>query len=560
MDQAIAYFREAEKLLKANEFESAEDYTTFLQNVFTEVDGMERRLAQHHDGSMMLEKFLNVATAFQTRVFFERITGDMAKLSMHRYASHVMEALLKRADHHLGVGATEGGEGEGEEQLAPLPAMLQRLSEEIGAAFDEVVFTSWGSHVYRGMVGVLEKHRPAEIGVIAENIALSESGFLHRMAFDQYGSPALQAILAAAQRLKLGSLAQMLAAIFPADSEAECRAFVSKAAQSQTASHLLEVALAAFDSAAFLAFYSASIHPEFARMLSGTPANFVLQNAVTACHNEAQLKIVLGDLKPHLGQLVGLKRAGMLVRLAQWSADHKRQAEKAVLAAVYEAFHAKSTTDKKGLFAKVARLQTDLDAAAPYAPLGCQLLSGIAAMADNKPFVDGLLDLDAAELERLALHGQGSRVLEAFLASGQLSEKAVARLLKRLQGRFAPIAADKCGSHVVEKLWQVARADLKPAIMSELAAAKRRLEETPHGRMVMRKCRVEDWERRQEGWVQEAAATERKRTYFADLLDAPKAAGEQPEKTGKKRKAKKSTEESLMLTEDRSSKAPRLML
>jgi hypothetical protein len=243
-----------------------------------------------------------------------------------------------------------------------------------------------------------------------------------------------------------------------------------------------------------------------------------------------------------------MKRAGLLVRLLQWTVNHNGAAEDAVVQAFFKTFYSRTTTEKKHIFSRVIRLQPiEYSDGASIAPLGCQILSAAAGLKPEtiKPFVDSILDLTADELVALSKHHTASRTLEAFISHGAFSDKALGRLIRKLQGNFGSLAADKSASHVVERLWGASKTELKSLIMSELAAAKKRLEDVAHGRLVLRNCRVHEFERRQDHWIQEEAAVERKRAYFADLIDTEVA---KPKKITKKKK--KTTEESLLLTED----------
>ncbi len=515
---------------------------------------MEKRLACHHDGSMLLEKFIEGSSSFQVRVFFDRISREMAKLCCHRYASHVMEALIKRSQHFLDSPSFNDEQVEG---LASLPEMIIRLSNEIGQSFDEVIFCSWGSHVYRSMLSLLQKvSLTDELDGIFENVSLSEQKFLRDLCYNQYASPALQAILNAAYQRKSEFLSSIINGILGPFEEDSTGKFVQQASNNECSSHVLEAIVKCLDSSQFLSFYTKLIHPKFAEYLNGTPSNFLIQHIITACHSEAQIGIIIDDLKPLLGQLVEMKRAGILVRLVQWSVDHKGNAEEMVMDAVFTAFHSKSTKEKKNILERVARLQIEADQNKPYSSLGCSILSAIAGASESsaKPFVDNILDLEVDELVKLASHPQASRSIEAFVASGRLSEKATSRLVRKLTGKYASLAADKFSSHLVEKLWMASKVELKNLIMSELVSAKKRLEDSAHGRLVLRNCRVTEYERRQEQWVKEEESIERKRTYFADIIDDTK-----PVKKEKK-KVKKTAEESLMLDDDTGNQTGNLFL
>lgn len=567
MEEVISYFRGAQKLLQDNDFESKDDFDLFMQNVFTEIDGKESRLACHHDGSMILEPFIGQATAFQIRVFFDRITGNMAKLTVHRYASHVVEALLARSTVLLAENLSEGDDAQ--EDLPSLPEMILRLSKEIGDAFEEVVKSPQGSHVYRSLLALMTdnckqvKLFREELEVILDNVALSPVPFLRSLAFDANSSPVLQAQISTGFRIGSHSLEKILNSFFGLDDIAEATAFVMKCVNNEYAGHVVEASLKAMDAVAFGSFYRTILHSRLNELLQGNRSHHLVQHLISCCHNEGQLKGILADLQPSGFDLLQMQRAGVLVRLMQWCTAKKGLCESEIAAFLFEAFHTKSTSEKKSLVPLILRLQSfeSLDLAKPVQALGCTLLAAIPSAlseATLKPFVDSLLDFSSQDLVNLSVNPQGSRAIEAFLTASSVSETANRRLVRKLTGYFAQLAVDKFGSHVVERCWAMSKVDLKNAIMEELLTAKAKLQDSQHGRMVWKNCKVEQFERRQADWVKEEAAAEKKKAYFADILGEDGGivtAKTKKEKSKSRKKSKKNAEDddSLLLTEDQPS-------
>jgi hypothetical protein len=544
-----------------------------MQNVFTEIDGKESRLACHHDGSMILEPFVAQASAFQIRVFFDRVTGNMAKLTTHRYASHVVEALLGRSVVLLGENSSE--DEEEAEGLPSLPEMILRLSKEIGDAFEEVVKSPQGSHVYRALLALLTdnckqvKVFREELEVILENVSLSPVPFLRSLAFDANASPVLQAQISTGFRIGSPSLEKILNTFFGLENNEEATSFVMKCVNNEYAGHVVEASLKAMDSVAFGSLYRNLLHSRVNELLQGNRSHHLVQHLISCCHNEGQLKGILVDLQPSATDLLQMQRAGVLVRLMQWCSSKKGLCESEIAAFLFEAFHTKSTLEKKSLVPLILRLQPfeALDLAKPVQALGCTLLATIPSALPEailKPFVDSLLDFTPEDLVNLSTNPQGSRAIEAFLTAPSVSETANRRLVRKLTSHFAALAVDKFGSHVVERAWAISKVDLKNAMMEELLSAKTKVQDSQHGRMVWRNCKVEQFERRQADWVKEEAAAERKKSYFADILGEDDESGKHPAKKEKKskKKAKKNDEDgdSLLLVEDQpSSKKGKLL-
>ncbi len=60
---------------------------------------------------------------------------------------------------------------------------------------------------------------------------------------------------------------------------------------------------------------------------------------------------------------------------------------------------------------------------------------------------------------------------------------------------------------------------MQQEIVSELAAAHEHLAENHFGRMVLRNCRVEQFQKKQDKWQSKQLSDEKKRKLFAEFLD-----------------------------------------
>lgn len=546
MEQTLQYFRKAERLIDENDFEDEEAFHLFINNVFIEVEGLEYRLSCSHDGSAILEKILRHATPFQLRVFFEKVRGRWTEMCQHRYASHVVETWCRQAVLNAGRAAEATSSGE-EEAPPDLPQLDAQLADVAGFVLDNVVGMvedPYATHIVRLLLrtwnGELDG-QPIKVARGAEHFSNFVEGVvtLPREAFDlpkeilhQHASPVLQYVVSRLQANNMSHhLQRLLVSLFPAvlsmqggeeELQKERQSFLSLA-DSTAGSRFFESLIASLDPSQFLLFLNRLVRPEMGRLVEGVNANFVVQHVISGCHNINQFQMTLESLRPLASELVRRKRHGLLLRLAQWVIGHELAGAEETLALIYEAFHLKDAQDRKKAFVVVARLQEKetLDESQPLAAGGCSLLQLLPHFPASaaKPIIDGFLDYPVAALVAMSCHPNGSRVVEAVLLSRTVSAAAKQRTLRKLRDHVDALAADKSGSHIVDRCWSLATTELREAMAARLLAAKARLDDCPHGRLVLRNCRVEEFARSQEQWKQAEEGAERRRTMFADILE-----------------------------------------
>lgn len=138
----------------------------------------------------------------------------------------------------------------------------------------------------------------------------------------------------------------------------------------------------------------------------------------------------------------------------------------------------------------------------------------------NRIVIQSFMDLTSPVLRHLSLHPVGCRVVEAYIVSQQVGLKAKKRLLKSLAGNYADLAMDKYGSHIVDKLWsQVADMDDKEQIAEELLKSLSALQNSHHGKFVVRNCRLENYKREREQWRKKEAGADRRKEMFKEFLE-----------------------------------------
>lgn len=539
METTLQYFKQAEKILEANEFEDEEAHQLFIQNVFGEAEGLEYRLSCSHDGSVILEKMVRHGTGFHLRVFFEKIRERLLDMCCHRYASHVVETWLRMAVGK--VAAPEEQEQEAE-QLPKLPEQLRDLATMVREDPLRLVEDPYGSHVIRLLLRLWQ-------GELDGSLIKVPDGREHFAAFVEALltlPPEVFDVPRAIQNVQISAILQyiiscpggygprLLNVLFPTallvtapdggsvSTERDGTRFL-RLADTEAGSRFFESLLASLDAPAFLLLFTRLIRGNVVKLLEGHHANFVLQCLISRCHNLSQFQMVVESLREFVPQLLDMRRHGILLRCAQWVVDHELMGAEEVMTLIFGAFHLKDASDRKQSFVAISRLQTKahLDAAAPLSPAGCSLLQLLvhfpAAVA--KPIIDGFMDYPVPALVSMSSHPQGSRIVEATLLSRHVSAAAKQRTIRRLRDHVDALATDKFGSHIVDRAWSLATGEMKERIVEQLLTAKAKLEDSPHGRLVLRNCRAHEFEKSVESWKQTEQSAERRKAMFAELLE-----------------------------------------
>ena len=511
-----------------------------MQNVFTELDGYEYRLACSHDGSTLMEVFLLSATSFQLAVFFDRLTGKYETMAGHRYASHVLETVFEAAGKSLSCGNNGLKDSTVEEQgLLPLDALVERAYQELKPSVISAIHDPYGSHVWRSLLKLfasLPDNFENSMADLASSLIEMDEGDgqgFRDLAVNQQTAPFLQQLLQVlvkhSQPIHFHSiLTKMLhgvdlESVQSIEVSQKAKSFWKRLMEDDIGSHTAQAIIDLLGSQQIQSLYSHLIRGNSIAFLEHPRANYPMQHLVTACQNIAQITTILDEIGPFMPELISRRRFGIMVKFAEWAVEKKTGYE-LILAAAFKTFHLERTTeDRVLLFSAILRLQvkSEMNSTGAVNPQGCALLCNFARFPESqaKSLVDGLLRLSEDEILSLARNAAGSRVIEAFLVGGGMSAKALQRVGRHFKSHLAQVAMDKYGSHVVEKLWKLSPLTAKNSMMEELAASKEKLESSQHGRLVVRNCRLDQFMRKREDWVKEEQTQTTKRGMFDDIIN-----------------------------------------
>ncbi|KAF7724497.1 Nucleolar protein 9 [Apophysomyces ossiformis] len=552
-EQMLGYFKNVENSLDDPQFESAEDQRLFVGNVYTEVEGNELRLSTNYSCSLILEKLLKVSDAFQLRVFMDKLSGRSVELFAHRFASHVCQTLLTLAadvvEQEVINGTAEQPNQEDSEEMGQLLSMEQLvlgMCEDIKPVVGGLISQQFASHVIRILLFVLAGKRVDETGdvkgrlrskksvkyktenkdnltkssgkasktrrvpasfkamfrTLTKELAINSSETeVRALSVHRVANPVLQLLLEMQEDDEEGQNARKVlidrilwGIVTDMESQAENKdrdSWFETLIRDQVGSHLLEVIVKVAPTSVYNKIYSTYLQKKLEKFSLHPIGNFVIQNLLSSAKNAKQFEMMVKELSGSFEKLMKNGKYGVIRSLIDSSA-RLATAEKEVLDALAGALHISD------------------------------------AYTDRKEFVNCVMrmwNLESTDVtNRWCFSPVGSRAYEAILTSENINPKMKKRVLKNLQGSYPALAKDKFGSHIIEHCWAVADIDMKEKIATELLKRERDLSEHYIGKCVLWTCRIEQFKRHHDDWVQREKGAERKRELFQDILEdkAPK--------------------------------------
>ncbi|EGD77090.1 hypothetical protein PTSG_07428 [Salpingoeca rosetta] len=156
-------------------FEDQEDKQVFLSNVLEELKDSLYRVSCDLRGSRVLEKMINHLSMTSTATILESIQPFMQDAVYHRYSSHVLQALIDKAQR------IDEAKQSGDEHPHALVPHIVNLANTVIEHVDSLVADTYASHVVRSLLF-------ATAGMPSENDLLrSFTSASYRKAFNTDG-------------------------------------------------------------------------------------------------------------------------------------------------------------------------------------------------------------------------------------------------------------------------------------------------------------------------------------------------------------------------------------
>ena len=156
----IRYFRQLEVTLVSFKEEAAagggNDHSEMLvAAALREMKNSEASAASHKHCSHVVEKLLSIASGLALRQFMHNAAGFALHMCTNRYASHVVQVMLKRASKLLFAPEAASSEVEDEDAPPPMAELIASFCGELEQDWAIVIQDPSGSHAARTLLELL---------------------------------------------------------------------------------------------------------------------------------------------------------------------------------------------------------------------------------------------------------------------------------------------------------------------------------------------------------------------------------------------------------------------
>ncbi|CEP07225.1 hypothetical protein [Parasitella parasitica] len=295
-------------------------------------------------------------------------------------------------------------------------------------------------------------------------------------------------------------------------------------------SHLLEVIVKCAPDAIYRKIFKAYLKGKLEKFSMHPIANFVIQNLITSVRKSKQLDQMMEELGKSFEKLLKFGKYGVIRSLVDASV-RMESSQKAVVDALAAALHMAEDSHRKEFVNCCMRMWTfeQWNEASEDEKLdlykfhlqGSLIVQGIMKMeADvNAIVTNSFLSQRPDTVYRWCFSPAGSRAFESIVASSNVNIKMKKKIMRDLSGKYTALAKDKFGSHILDKCWAAADIDSKEKIAAELVKHEHELASHYIGKSILWTCKIDQYKRRHEDWVEREKGAERKREMFRDILD-----------------------------------------
>ncbi|KAG0801718.1 hypothetical protein G6F17_002598 [Rhizopus arrhizus] len=581
-EEMLGYFKNVEQTLDDPQFETAEDLRLFVDNVYSEVDGNEFRLATNYSCSLILEKLLKVSDAFQLCVFMNKIRGNTVELFAHRFASHVCQTLLT-----LTADVIENeieGRFEVKEGMGSMEELVLGICEDIKPHVGGLISQQFASHDIRILLFLLAGKRIDESGdtkgklrskksiqykkenndtftksthctsstrkvpdsfkemfrTLTRELAINMSETeVRTLSVHKVANPVLQLLLEMQEDDKEGQKAKnvlidriLWGIVTDIDSKEESKdrdAWFETLIRDPVGSHLLEVIVKCAPDAIYRKLYKSYVKTKLEKFSMHPIANFVIQNMISNVRKSRQLDEMVKELGESFEKLLNKGKYGVIRSLVESSVKYETS-QKEIVERLACALHMSEENDRKEFVNCCMRLwkveewkeasENEKRDLYRFHLQGSLIVQGIAKMKSdaNSILVNSFLSQRPEVIYPWCFSPAGSRAFEAILISNEINQKMKKKILRDLLFKYTALAKDKFGSHILEKCWLVADIEMKEKIANELVKSEHDLSSHYIGKGILWTCKIDQFKRKRDDWIEREKGAERKREMFKDIL------------------------------------------
>ncbi|PIA18352.1 ARM repeat-containing protein [Coemansia reversa NRRL 1564] len=585
-----AYFKSCEGMLDSPDFETGEDRALFVNNLYNEMKGYELQLTTDHECSRILEKLFRISSEYQIKRFFSITRDDTIRLAIHRFSSHTIQTLLllsavalehekRRTTSNLEAETEPNSDSEQVRTKVPnFEELVLGLVDTLTPHWAFLMSNEYASHIQRVLLLVLTgkpiedqmnsknsiksrrsakymeerngapvNHRslstqravPDSFAAVLDKLLATTSNAMsdyiaRGFVSNPVGSPVLQLMLQLqVERGELENPGSLLDKCLmgllsdAADNENSRRdSVIGMMLEDTVGSHFLQKVLELASRELLQTLYDRYFSGKLQKLAFHPISNFVVQSMFANAKSPAQLKSMIAEVVPIMGDLLFKNRPGVVRALAD-SCVRLGACYTEIMNALYNGLGVSAGEERRELINLLAFLTPyPVFVKADYFTLqftiqGSLIIQSILRFPGDahEPIMSSYFGQDRDKIYSWCKDPSGSRIIEAIIASPRSQPKTKRRVLEQFTEKFADLAVNKYGSHIVDACWNVADITFKEKILKEIIQREARVLDSPFGRIVMRNCGAEQYKRRADEWRQRVRNTEKRKRMFKDIID-----------------------------------------
>ncbi|KAG0000396.1 Nucleolar protein 9 [Entomortierella chlamydospora] len=467
------------------------------------------------DGVLLSAEDMILNMCNQTQEEFTALISDP-------FASHIIRVIL-----HVLAGRTVGDDGTGK----------GNVRSKKSAKYNDANNSKTNAGTFRPTRLVPPSFKDMLRTITSTMMNGLSDSIVRSLAVHQVANPVLQLLLevlakdneAAKDQLVDKLLMDITREEEPGHKNNDRDAYVETLLRDQVGSHLLEKIVQVASPALFQKFYISYFRGRLVKLSFHPIANYVIQQFFVHAKTAVQLEMMVTEVLPEFENFLKFGRPGV-IRAVVEACKNVGACHKEVIKGLCNTFHTHTPVERKEFMHVVLNMETyealverreQQDSTKPkFHPQGAVILQLLLQYPEehSKIVVDSYFAQKEELMYAWTMDPVGSHVIEAFLTSPTLNLKVKRKILKSFLGKYHAMALDRYGGHTVDKCWAVSDIEMKEKIATELLEHEHALSQSFHGKFILRNCKIEQFKRKKEEWVEREKGIERKKDMFKDIL------------------------------------------
>lgn len=559
------YFRHADELLEANDFENDEQRQLFLSNIYREAEGKELKIANSQSCSRLMERLILLSTPAQKKTLFEKFGGNFLHLIQHRFASHCCETLFIQSAPIVTaelLGEKIVGENTSSETSESMENLFLFTLNELEGSLASLLTDRFASHTLRVLLMVLSGKSPdnakksllqskkkekitvhgnkSETGELrkdgwavpdsfrlavdkikSDTIINDESGFVDLLATNPMGNPCLQLLLEIELTTQQGKTKgndekSIIRKLLPDDLSAPDSkgvSFINGLVYDSIGSRLIETIVTYAPGKLFRQIYKACFKERMGSLARNETAGFVIIKVLERLSLE-DLRDALSSILPQIPSLVERSRTSVIRTLLERCVV--RGADTRELAKTLKSCYGENPKVRISTIVNLEPRKSEDGTKQEMNGRNFSQLHGsllAQTMLDvpgplSELIQDSLLAQSSDEILRMSQETFTSHIIQAALKPLKTNIAFRRKLVNKLLPLVPALALHNSGSHVVDALWIGTEGimNLKERIAMSLQEHESELRESFDGRKIWRNWMMDLFKRQKSEWVKKAKA------------------------------------------------------